>query len=78
MSMLTYSPRNRPSFLLSQPKIKLQINQAIAAYNTAEKAFLDYETAKSKNLTSTMDLVQLRAMMNDLKNQITALVSAHV
>src|SRR5690242_14705565 len=57
-------------------KIKPQINQAIAAYNTSEKAFLDYENAKNKNLTSATDLVQLQAMVNDLKNQIAALGKA--
>lgn len=57
-------------------KIKPQINQAIAAYNTAEKAFLDYETAKNKNLTSATDLVQLQAMVTDLKSQIAALGKA--
>lgn len=57
-------------------KIKPQINQAIAAYNTAEKAFLDYESAKNKNLTSATDLVQLQAIVLDLKNQIAALGKA--
>lgn len=57
-------------------KIKPQINQAIAAYNAAEKAFVDYENAKSKNLTSATDLVQLQAMVSDLKGQIAALGKA--
>jgi transcription initiation factor IIF auxiliary subunit len=57
-------------------KIRTQINQAIAAYNTAERAFMDYEAAKGKNLASATDLVQLQQMVLDLKSQIAALGKA--
>jgi hypothetical protein len=59
-----------------QVSVKTQINQAIAAYNAAEQAFSTFETAKGQNLSDPTTIVQIRAMIADLENQIVKLGQA--
>jgi hypothetical protein len=57
-------------------KVRTQINQAIASYNTAEKAFSVFESAKAQNLQDPTSIVQIQAMVLDLENQIVKLGQA--
>lgn len=53
--------------------IKTQLNQAVASYNVAEKAFTDYEAAKKANLADPNDVIKIQQMVLSLQTQINAL-----
>ena len=57
-------------------KIKAQLNQAIASYNLAEKAFVTYEQNKLSNLTNPDDYARLQAAVAAFKVQLDTTVSA--
>src|SRR5689334_9202139 len=56
--------------LATFPQIKPQLNQAIASYNLAEKAFEDYERTKAAD-----ELAQIPSMITDLESKIAAVQS---
>lgn len=58
------------------PQIKDSLNVAIAAFNVAEKGFVDYENSKKLNLSSPADLATVQTEVSDLKTSITALGSS--
>ena len=56
------------------PQFKAQVNQAIAAYNTAQSAYKFYHTvAVSDPLTEPQAQASLQAQLTDLMAQIAAL-----
>lgn len=63
--------------LIAQPTLiapwKDQVNQAVASYNLAEKAFVDYEQAKGSNLANPADLLKIQTMILDVESQVAKL-----